>query len=146
MGLLHQELTDAIIRCFYNTYNELGYGFLEKVYEKAFSIELAAAGLKTISQMTIKVHYHNQIVGEYFADLCIENRVIIEIKAADRIDESHEAQLVNYLKATNIEVGLLMNFGPKPEFVRRVFMNQNKKICADPLNPRHPRSIEASIQ
>ncbi len=142
MDLLHQELTNRIIRCFYDTYNELGYGFLEKVYERSMFLELTSKGLHVEAQMPIKVFYHRQLVGDYFADLCVENKVIIEIKAADALDESHEAQLLNYLKATHIEVGLLMNFGPEPEFIRKVFENRNKKICADPPNPRHPRPIE----
>lgn len=142
MDLLHQDLTNRIIRCFYNTYNELGYGFLEKVYEKSFCIELTASGLKVATQMPITVFYHQQHVGDYYADICVEDKVIIEVKAAEQLDDSHEAQLINYLKATNIEVGLLMNFGPKPEFIRKVFENLNKKIGANPPNPRHPRSIE----
>jgi len=121
MTLLHQELTEKIIGAFYNVYNTLGYGFLEKVYENALKIELSDSGLKVVAQMPILVHYKEQVVGEYFADLCVENAVIVEVKAAECLSEAHEAQLINYLKATGIEVGLVLNFGKKPEFSRKVF-------------------------
>lgn len=124
MELLHKELTDKIIKAFYKVYNTLGYGFLEKVYENALKIELEKSGLNVVPQMPIKVYYEGEIVGEYFADLCAENAVIVELKASDSLSNAHEAQLVNYLKATKIEVGLLLNFGPKPEFVRKVFTNK----------------------
>lgn len=124
MELLQKDLTDKIIKAFYNVYNKLGYGFLEKVYENALRMELQKMGLRAISQMPINVKYDNQVVGEYFADLCVEDSVIIELKVADPLPEQAKAQLTNYLKATEIEVGLLLNFGPKPEFVRKVFSNK----------------------
>ena len=119
--MIHKELTDTIIKCFYKVYNSLGYGFLEKVYENALKIELEKNKLKVNPQMPIKVFYENNIVGEYFADLCVEDKVIIELKAAETISQAHEAQLVDYLKATDIKVGLLLNFGKKPEYSRKVF-------------------------
>ncbi|PHI18668.1 GxxExxY protein [Lewinellaceae bacterium SD302] len=119
-------LRKKIIGCFYRVYNELGYGFLEKVYEKAMMIELASEGLKAINQYPINVVYHNIIIGEYKADLMIEDKVIVEIKAASEFHERFEAQLLNYLKATDIEVGLLINFGPTPKFYRKAYDNMNK--------------------
>jgi len=124
--LLHQEITDQILQSFYKVYNKLGYGFLEKVYENALLIELNDCGLKCESQLPISVYYNNQRVGNYFADLIVEDLIIIELKAAEAIDEAHEIQLINYLKATKIEVGLLLNFGKKPEFKRKLFTNNLK--------------------
>ena len=125
--MLHEEITGAIIKAFYTVYNTLGYGFLEKVYENALVYELTKLGLKVCQQMPIKVYYAGQLVGEYFADLVVEGCVIVEIKAAESLHPAHAAQLLNYLKATEIEVGLLLNFGPKPEFARRIFTNDRKK-------------------
>ena len=110
---LHKELTAEIINRFYKVYNTLGYGFLEKVYEKALKYELEKAGFNVERQKPINVYYETELVGEYFADLLVENKVIIELKAAETICEEHENQLINYLKATEIEVGLLLNFGKK---------------------------------
>ena len=120
---LYKELTSEIIKRFYTVYNVLGYGFLEKVYEKALKYELEKAGLHVERQKPINVFYENELVGEYFADLLVENNVIIELKAAEGICEEHENQLINYLKATDIEVGLLLNFGKKPEVKRKIFTN-----------------------
>lgn len=127
MQLLHKELTDKIIRAFYKVYNTLGYGFLEKVYENALKIELENQGLSAVSQMPIRVHYNQKPVGEYVADLCVEDSVIIEVKAAENISEAYKNQLTNYLKATGIEVGLVLNFGPKPDFARRVFQKSSPR-------------------
>ena len=121
---LHKELTSKIIKCFYNVYNTLGYGFLEKVYENALKIELEKNKLFVEKQKPIKVHYDDQIVGEYFADLIVNEQIIIELKAAESICEEHEFQLINYLKATNIELGLLLNFGKRPEIKRKIFTNE----------------------
>jgi GxxExxY protein len=126
--LLHQEITERLIKGFYTVYNTLGYGFLEKVYENALAIELRKLGLTVEQQASIKVHYSGTLVGEYFADLLVEQLVILELKAVEAIAEEHEAQLLNYLKATEIEVGLLLNFGPKPQFRRKIFSNEQKKI------------------
>ncbi len=124
---LHSALTETIIGCFYNVYNKLGYGFLEKVYENALLIELTEAGLSVSSQVPIQVHYKEKNVGNYYADLFVDNKVIIELKAGDGvIIEEHELQLINYLRATDIEVGLLLFFGKKPQFKRKLFTNDLK--------------------
>jgi GxxExxY protein len=122
----YKELTDRIIRIFYKVYNKLGYGFLEKVYENAMKIELEKEGIPSFFQSPIKVFYEGAIVGEYCTDILVDNRVIVEIKAARHLVEESEAQLLNYLKATNIEVGLLFNFGVKPEVKRKAFDNLRK--------------------
>src|SRR5262245_25753746 len=124
--LKHRTLTDAVISCFYTVYNTLGYGFLEKVYENALFLELGKQGINAHAQYPIAVYYGSEPVGEYFADILVEEVVIVEIKAARSILPEHEAQLLNYLKATEMEVGLLLNFGPKPEFKRRAFDNGHK--------------------
>jgi GxxExxY protein len=124
--LLHQETTDIIIKCFYQLYNTLGYGFLEKVYENALTIELRNNNLNCATQFSIPVFYDHAVVGNYFADILVDNKVIIEVKSCEAFCDEHEVQLLNYLKATNFEVGLLLNFGKKPEFKRKVFGNDNK--------------------
>ncbi|WP_367393000.1 GxxExxY protein [Lewinella sp. LCG006] len=126
MELLHNDLTGKIIRAYYNVYNELGHGFLEKVYENAMLFELKRLGLSVVQQQSIKVYYQEELVGNYFADLLVEGKVIIELKAAEGLIEAHEAQLINYLKATEIEVGLLLNFGLEPKVVRKIFENSLK--------------------
>ncbi len=120
------ELTEKIINIFYKVYNRLGYGFLEKVYENALMIEFKKEGIPAVSQSAIKVFYEGEVIGEYFADILVDNKVIVEIKAAKRFAEENEAQLLNYLKATDIEVGLLLNFGTKPEVKRKAFDNLRK--------------------
>ena len=122
----HKELTEKIIRIFYRVYNTLGYGFLEKIYENAMMIEFRREGISAAAQTSIKVLYINELVGEYYADILVDNKVIIEIKATRTLALEHEAQLLNYLKATNIEIGLLLNFGPKPQIKRKVFDNHRK--------------------
>jgi GxxExxY protein len=124
--LKYKEITEKIIKIFYIVYNNLGYGFLEKVYENAMMIEFKKDDVLAVSQFAIKVVYEGEVIGEYFADVMVENKVIVEIKAAKKLALEHEAQLLNYLKATNIEVGLLLNFGPKPEIKRKVFDNFRK--------------------
>jgi len=123
----HSEITEKILAAFYAVYSALGYGFLEKVYANALKIELEKRGLKVDQEFEIKVFYDGQVVGEYFADLIVANVVIVEIKAAKTLAQEHEAQLLNYLKATPYEVGLLINFGPKPEQKRRSFDNNRKE-------------------
>ena len=125
---LHQELTEKIIRCFYNVYNELGYGFLEKVYENALLIELRNNGLSAESQVPIKVYYQEKEVGSYYADILVESKVILELKAGDMEETvlNHELQITNYLKATNYELGLLLLFGAKPQVKRKIFTNDLK--------------------
>jgi len=125
--LKHADLTDKILRAFYKkVYHQLGYGFLENVYENAMAYELRRMGLNVEQQAKINVYYEGQIVGEYFADLLIESKVIVELKAAKNLTDDHEAQLLNYLRATPYEVGLLINFGPKPDFRRKAFDNERK--------------------
>jgi GxxExxY protein len=122
----YKALTEKIIKIFYKVYNTLGYGFLERIYENAMMIELKREDIPAFSQYAIKVFYEDEIVGEYFADILVDDKVIVEIKATRNIALEHEAQLLNYLKATNKEVGLLLNFGPKPEIKRKVFDNFRK--------------------
>lgn len=128
MKYLHEDITNEIISAFYEVYNQLGYGFLEKVYENALIKELISRGLSCKKQKSIKVYYKDEVVGEYFADIIVENKVIIELKATENLCEEHTYQLINYLKATNIEVGLLLNFGKKPQVSRKIFTNNRKKI------------------
>jgi len=122
----YKELTEEVIRIFYRVYNKLGYGFLEKVYENAMMIELKKKGIPAVSQYAIKVLYEGNVIGEYYADILVENKVIVEIKAARSLVKENEAQLLNYLKATDIEVGLLVNFGTKPEVKRKAFDKSRK--------------------
>lgn len=122
----YKELTEKIINIFFRVYNKLGYGFLEKVYENAMVIECKKEGIPVTTQSPIKVVYENEIIGEYYADLLVGNKVIVEIKATKSLAEEHESQLLNYLKATNIEVGLLLNFGPEPKIKRKAFDNLRK--------------------
>jgi len=126
MEFLLKEKTEKIIKSFYETYNVLGYGFLEKVYENALLKELKANGFECESQKKISVNYKGDKVGEYFADILVDNEAILELKATESICEEHEYQLINYLKATNIELGLLLNFGKKPEIRRKIFTNDRK--------------------
>lgn len=123
---LHSELTGIIIKAYYNVYNKLGYGFLEKVYENALIVELEKFDLKCEKQKAIKVYYDEVNVGEYYADLIVNDAVIIELKAAECLAEEHEAQLINYLRATEIEIGLLLNFGKEAQFKRKAFSNKFK--------------------
>ncbi len=121
---IHSEVTEKIIKCFYKVYNELGFGFLEKVYQNALYFELKKSRLFCETQKQIKVYYQETEVGIYYADIIVNNSVIIELKAAEAIIEEHEFQLINYLKATEIEIGLLLNFGKKPEIRRKIFTNK----------------------
>ena len=134
-NLIHSDITGKIIKAFYKVYNTLGYGFLEKVYENALIIELLEMGLKVEQQKPINVYYNGTLIGEYFADLIVEDCVIIELKANESISEANVTQLLNYLKATKIEVGLLLNFGQKPDYKRKVFNNQRKSIKDFFLDP-----------
>lgn len=127
IDLKHKEVTDKILHAFFKVvYPQLGYGFLEKVYENALLIALQSMRLQVQQQEKITVYFQGQVVGEYYADLLVENAVLVELKAASRIMGEHEAQLLNYLRATPYEVGLLLNFGPKPDFRRKVFDNERK--------------------
>jgi len=118
----YEDITETIIGCAFAIHNELGFGFLEKVYKNALIIELNNSGLKTESEFSIKVKYKNNIVGDYIADIIVNNCVIIEVKAIKELAQIHEVQLVNYLKATGIEIGLLINFGKSVD-IKRKMMN-----------------------
>lgn len=139
-GLKHRELTEKLIGSFFNLYNELGHGFLESVYEQAFAVVLAENGIFFQRQIAVPVWFHGAQIGEFRADLLVEGKVLIELKTGRDIDAAWEKQLLNYLRATDVEVGLLFNFGPTAQFRRYVFENGRK-------NPRNPReSAERKLQ
>ena len=122
----HSELTGQILGAFFQVHKELGYGFSEKVYENALTIILNEIGLKVDQQVHLHVYYHGRIVGEYIADMIINDIVMLELKSAEKIIDDHAAQLLNYLKATDIEVGLVLNFGSTAEFRRKIYDNERK--------------------
>ncbi|MBP5420274.1 MAG: GxxExxY protein [Bacteroidales bacterium] len=124
--VLHKDLTEQIIECFYTVYNTLGYGFLENVYQNALYFELTKNGFNCETQKDIKVYYANRCVGNYRADIVVNDLIILELKAAEELSMAHATQLLNYLKATKYEVGLLLNFGKKAEIRRRIFENKYK--------------------
>jgi len=119
----HGEVTDLVLKAFFRVYNELGYGFLEKIYENALIIAARELGLAVEQQVRVHIYFDGKVVGDHVIDLLFNNAVIVEVKAAKSLLEEHEAQLLNYLKATPFEVGLLLNFGPKPQFKRKVYDN-----------------------
>jgi GxxExxY protein len=123
---IESALTDHIIKQFYDVYNELGFGFLESVYEEALSRALRAAGMRIARQAPVPVNFRGECIAEFKADLLVDGKVIVELKAARTIEPGHEAQLLNYLRATDLQVGLLLNFGPHPQVRRLVFSNQRK--------------------
>ena len=125
-NILHRDLTQSILKHFFYVYNELGYGFLERVYQNALYYELKANGFQVEAQKRIKVYYKEIEVGDYFADIIVNDLVILEFKAHDYLIEANEFQLINYLKSTSCEVGLLLNFGKKPEFIRKFYQNNRK--------------------
>jgi GxxExxY protein len=124
--LISKELIDIILTQFYRVYNDLGYGFLERVYQNALYFALTNEGLKCEVEKPIKVFHDGHVVGDYHADLLVEDCVKLELKACEDINPAHEAQLINYLKATEIEVGYLLNFGKKAKFSRKVYSNNRK--------------------
>jgi GxxExxY protein len=124
----YSELTEQIIGVFYEVYNELGFGFLEKVYEEAMALALKERGIEFRQQVPISVWFHGQVIGSYDADIVVNRVVLLELKACKGLDPSHEAQLIHYLRSTEIEVGLLLNFGPRPQVKRLAFENDRKKI------------------
>jgi len=124
--MLYENISEQIIKGFYKVYNALGYGFLEKVYENALVVELETMGLEVRQQHPISVYYESRTVGEYFADLLVNDTIILELKVAEQLRAEHVAQLTNYLKATEKELGLLLNFGKDPEFKRVVFTKRFK--------------------
>ena len=119
----HGEVTDLVLKAFFRVYNELGYGFLEKIYENALIIAARELGLAVEQQVRVHIYFDGKVVGDHVIELLFNNAVIVEVKAAKSLLEEHEAQLLNYLKATPFEVGLLLNFGPKPQFKRKVYDN-----------------------
>jgi len=133
----HQAITQKIIKAFYTVYNTLGYGFLEKVYENALAIEVRKLGLRVTTQVPISVYYDGQIVGNYIADMLIEDKVIVELKAVRQLITEYEVQLLNYLNATEYEVGLLFNFGSKPDFKRKIFDNDRKQYHSRMNTDKH---------
>lgn len=130
--LKHADVTEKIIGIFYDVYNELGYGFLECVYEESLTIALHQAGLTANRQIPLPVWFRGHKVGEFRADLLVENCVLLELKAARSLDTAHEAQLLHYLKFTEVEIGMLLNFGTRPQFRRLIFDNDRKKIRENP--------------
>ena len=133
-GLIQEDLTEAVIRAFFAVYNELGHGFLEQVYENALAVALREMDIDVRQQVGIDVYFRGHRVGEYRADLLVPDRLLIEVKAATTLAPGHEAQMVNYLKATGIPVGLLLNFGPRPQMKRRVHSGKNPLLSA-PIRP-----------
>jgi GxxExxY protein len=131
-ALKHADLTEKIIGIFYDVYNELGYGFLECVYEESLVIALQEAELTANRQIALPVWFRGHKVGEFRADLIVENSVLLELKSARTLEPAHEAQLLHYLKSTEIEVGMLLNFGARPQFRRLLFDNERKKIRENP--------------
>jgi len=127
----HQDLSEKIIKAAYRVHNELGHGFLEKVYKNALAIELGEAGLRCSCEVPLKVLYHGKVVGDYCADMVVEDKIVVEAKAVGKLDSVHEVQLVNYLKATGLNVGLLVNFGRSVEVKRRVFDSPSKTEKAE---------------
>lgn len=128
MELLHKDLTDKILKAFYEVYNQLQYGFREKIYQRSLAHELKLAGLEVEDEQVIPVYYKGIRMGEYRADIVIEKKVLLELKAQATIKDAHEAQLLHYLRAIPIEIGLVLNFGLKPEFTRKVFANSRKNL------------------
>jgi GxxExxY protein len=155
--MIEEELTGGLIKVFYKVYNALGYGFIESVYHNAMILELVESGFVVETEKPIADYYKDNIVGTFFADLVVDGKVLIELKAKETLHPAHEAQLVNYLRATEIEIGLLFNFGKRPEFKRKYFSNGNKRPSLDggtdenilkglflenlfdPLDPANPR-------
>ena len=126
--MIDEELTGRVIKVFYKIYNALGYGFIESIYHNSMIIELVSEGLRVETEKPIAVYYGSNVVGTFEADLVVQDKVILELKAKESLHQAHEAQLTNYLRATDIELGLLLNFGRKPEFKRKYFSNSSKGL------------------
>jgi len=131
-GLKHSELTDKIIGVFYDVYNELGHGFLESTYAEALAMALEESGLTAAREVPVPVWFRGRKIGQYYADVIVEDLVLLELKASRTLEPAHEAQLLHYLRATEVEVGLLLNFGIRPQFRRLLFDNERKKIRENP--------------
>jgi GxxExxY protein len=129
---MHSKVSAVILRAYFDVYNELGSGFLESVYQAAMESALSDAGLNIERQVAIPVTFRGKKIANFCADLIVEAKVLLELKAVQALDRSHHKQVLNYLKATPLEVGFLLNFGPKPEFKRFVFDNEQKKIRVTP--------------
>jgi GxxExxY protein len=125
---LHSEVTEKILGVFFEVYNELGGGFLESVYQQALKIALVQAGLRVDVEVPVPVYFRGEIVGNFRADLMVDDCVLVELKAVSAFDRAHDGQVLHYLRATRVEVGLLLNFGPKPQFRRFILDNSKKKI------------------
>lgn len=122
----HSDITGQILEVYYKVYKQLGYGFNEKIYERAMILELAKTDLNVEAQKELNVFYDGKLLGKYFVDLLIENTVIVELKATKELNDAHRAQTLTYLRASHVEVALLINFGPKHEFERKMMRNSNK--------------------
>lgn len=129
--LKHSDTTEKIIGVFFDVYNELGHGFLESVYQESMALALADAGLRVEREVLVPVFFRGNSVGDYRADLVVDGVVIVELKTVKTLDAAHEAQLFHYLRATEIEVGILLNFGPKPQFKRIAYDNDRKSHRVD---------------
>jgi len=130
--LKYGELSSSILKIFYEVYNELGHGFLESVYRKSMAIALSDQGISVASEVPVPVFFRERIVGEFRADLLVEDKIILELKSARTLEPSHEAQLLHYLRSTEVELGLLLNFGIRPQFRRLLFDNEREKIRENP--------------
>lgn len=130
--LIHENLSSKVLAAFYEVFKQLGYGFLEKVYQNALYFELKNRGFKVEAQRKYTVHYKGKLVGEYYADIIVEDVIILELKACKKLNKKHEVQLYNYLKASEIELGFVLNFGKKPEFRRIVLSNDFKDFKKAP--------------
>ena len=131
-GLKHSELTDKIIGVFYDAYNELGHGFLESTYAEALAMALKESGVSVVREVPVPVWFRRRKIGQYYADVMVEGLVLLELKASRTLETAHEAQLLHYLRATEVEVGLLLNFAIRPQFRRLLFDNERKKIRENP--------------
>lgn len=135
----YEQITEGIIAAYYAVYRDLGFGFLESVYQNALGLELTRAGFAVKREFPIKVYYRDMCVGDFRADLLVNDCVIVELKAASSLDKAHEAQVLNYLRATQFEVALLMNFGPRYHFKRFAYENTRKSLrvipCSSAANP-----------
>ena len=136
--LKYSEVTEKVLSIFFDVYNELGYGFLESVYQKAMTIALADLGMPVQNEIATPVWFRGRLIGDFRADMIVNGVVLVELKSAKSLEPIHEAQTLNYLRATNIEVALLLNFGPKPKFIRLAFDNERKRISV------YPRSSAAT--
>ena len=133
--MLHEEITGPVIGAFYEVHKALGFGFLEKVYENALVVALRERGLQLRQQAPITVFFHGMAVGEYYADIIVEDRVILELKTTERLSPEHSMQLIHYLRATAIEVGLLLNFGQEAHFKRVILTNDKKPLTYSKSGP-----------